>query len=119
MKSISRKEEEVLRVLCQLEKAFVKDVLAAMPGPNKPAYNTISTVIRRLEDKGYVGHEDFGSTYRYYPLISLEQLKSRNLSSLVNNYFNSSYKDVVAHFARHKQLGKKDLEEILRMIEEE
>lgn len=119
MKSISRKEEEVLQVLCRLKQAFVKEIIAEIPGKQRPAYNTISTVIRRLEDKGYVGHEDFGSTYRYYPLISLDQLKSRQLGNLASNYFNNSYKDIVTHFTRHKQLTKKDIQDILRMIEEE
>ncbi len=119
MKPISRKEEEVLRVLCQLEKAFVKEIIAALPGETKPAYNTVSTVVRRLEDKGYVGHETFGGTHHYFSLVSLDQLRKRNLGSLVANYFDDSYKSLVTHFTREKNLSKQDLEDILRSIEEE
>lgn len=119
MKPISRKEEEILAILYRLEKALVREIIAEIPGPPKPAYNTVSTVVRRLVDKGYVGYEDFGTVHRYYPLIPLSEFQSRGASRLVDRFFGHSYKAVVAHFAREQKLSKADLEDIIRMIEEE
>jgi predicted transcriptional regulator len=119
MKPLTRKEQEILETLYRIEKGFVKDVIAALPDENKPAYNTVSTLIRRLENKGYVGYEEFGSTYRYYPLVPAKEYQQQGLSKIVDTFFGSSYKSVVAHFAKEQKLSKQDLEEIMKMIEEE
>ena len=119
MKPLTRKEQEVLETLYRLEKGFVKEIIAALPGDKKPAYNTVSTLIRRLETKGYVGYEEFGSTYRYYPLVPAEEYQKQGLSKIVDTFFGSSYKSVVAHFAKEQKLSKEDLEDIMKMIEEE
>ncbi|MTB52623.1 BlaI/MecI/CopY family transcriptional regulator [Lewinella sp. W8] len=118
METLTRKEEEVLRLLFKLKRAFVRDIIDAMPG-KKPAYTTVSTVIRKLEEKGYVDHEDFGTTYRYFPAISEEDFFQRDIRRVVSDFFNDSHKDLVSHFARNKKLTRADLEDILRMIDEQ
>ncbi len=118
MEPLTRKEEEVLRILFRLERAFVKDIIAAMPG-KKPAYTTVSTVVRNLKEKGYVAIEDFGSTHRYYPAIPKEQFFGKDLKRVVSDFFDDSHKALVSHFAKNKQLSREDLEDILRMIDEQ
>lgn len=119
MEKLTRKEEEVLRILFKLERAFVKDIIAAMPGPKRPAHSTVATFVKNLERKGYVAYEDFGSTYRYYPAIPKEQFFQRDLKRVVSDFFGDSHKALVSHFARNKKLSREDLEDVLRMIEEE
>lgn len=119
MEPLTRKEEEVLRILFKLEKAFVKDIIAAMPGKKKPAYTTVSTVVRSLEKKGYVGYEEFGPTHRYYPAIPKEQFFGKDLKRVVSDFFDDSHKALVSHFAKNKKLSREDLEDILRMIDEQ
>ena len=118
MEPLTRKEEEVLRILFKLERAFVKDIIAEMPG-KKPAHSTVSTFVKKLEDKGYVAHEDFGSTYRYYPAIPKEQFFQRDIKRVVSDFFGDSHKALVSHFAKSKKLSREDLEDILKMIDEQ
>jgi len=118
MEALTRKEEEVLRILFRLKKAFVKDIIAEMPG-KKPAYTTVSTVVRNLKDKGYVAIEDFGSTHRYFPAISEEAFFGKDLKRVVSDFFGNSHKALVSHFAKSKKLSREDLEDILRMIDEQ
>jgi len=118
MEPLTRKEEEVLRILFKLEKAFVKDIIAEMPG-KKPAYTTVSTFVRNLEKKGYVATEEFGPTHRYYPAISKEQFFGKDLKRVVSDFFGDSHKALVSHFAKNKKLSREDLEDILRMIDEQ
>lgn len=116
MDKLTTKEEEIMQVLWQLKKAFVKEVVAALPKP-KPHYNTVSTVIRKMEDKGFVNHEAFGNTHRYYPVISKEAYRKGYFSSAVNNYFENSYKNVVSFFADEEKISANELREILNIIE--
>ncbi|OAV46005.1 BlaI/MecI/CopY family transcriptional regulator [Lewinella sp. 4G2] len=118
MDALTRKEEEILRQLYQLEKAFVKDIIAALPG-KKPAYTTVSTVIRKLEEKGYVDHEQFGTTYRYFPTRPIEELQAKDVGKVLREYFSGSAKELVSHFAKNKHLTRADLEEVMRMIDEQ
>ncbi|MBT8271195.1 MAG: BlaI/MecI/CopY family transcriptional regulator [Bacteroidia bacterium] len=116
MEKLTNKEEEVMHIIWKLEKAFVKDVLAEISG-TKPHYNTLSTIIRNLEDKGYVGYEAFGKTHRYFPLISKERYRKRFFTNAIDNYFNSSYKNVVSFFAKEEKISVDDLREIIELIE--
>ena len=115
MPPLTRKEEQLLRVLYQLERAFIKDIIAALPG-KKPAYTTVSTVIRKLEEKGYVGHEAFGPTHRYFPLVPVEEWREQDVQRVLSEHFDDSYKKLVTHFAEQSRLSRADLEEILRHI---
>lgn len=116
MQKLTNKEEEVMHILWRLEKAFVKDVLAEIK-EEQPHYNTLSTIIRNLEDKGYVGHNAFGKTHQYYPIVEKEAYKKRFMNTAIENYFNSSYKNVVSFFAKEEKISAEELREIIDLIE--
>jgi len=116
MKRLTRKEEELMQALWKLEQAFVKDLIEQLPEP-KPHYNTVSTVIRKLESLGFVTHEDFGGTHRYLPRISKEAYQRQFLGDSMAAYFDNSYKNMVAFFAREKKITPEELQEILKSIE--
>ena len=116
MEKLTNKEEEILQVIWQLEKAFVKDVVAELPKP-KPHYNTISTIIRNMEDKGVVGHNSFGKTHQYYAKISKEDYKKGFMQKTIQNYFENSYKHVVSFFAQEEKISVKELKDIISIIE--
>ncbi len=115
MKKLSPKEEQVLKILWQVKKGFVKDLLKYMPDP-KPHYNTLSTIVRNLEEKGYVGYTAYGPTYEYYPLISKEQYTQQSIAKLLTGYFDNSYKNLVAFFAQEEKISAEELKEILDKI---
>jgi len=117
MEKLTNKEEELMQVLWKLKKAFVKEVVAELPEP-KPHYNTVSTVIRKMEEKGFIKHETFGNTHRYYPAISKETYRKGYFSNAINNYFGNSYKNVVSFFASEEKISTDELREIIKLIEE-
>ena len=104
--------------LWKLEKAFVKDVLAEMDG-DKPHYNTLSTIIRNLEDKGYVAHTAYGKTHQYYPIVKKEDYRKGFMNAAIDNYFNNSYKNVVSFFAKEEKISVEELKEIISLIEKQ
>ena len=116
MEKLTNKEEEIMHILWKLEKAFIKDILAEY-NDNKPHYNTLSTMVRNLEDKGYVSHEAFGKTHRYFPIVKKENYRKNFINTAIDNYFNSSYKNVVSFFAKEEKISAKELREILEIIE--
>ena len=116
MDKLTGKEEEIMQVLWKLEKAFVKEIVAAFPNP-KPHYNTISTTIRKMEVKGFVKHNAFGKTHQYYPAISKELYRKGFLSKTISNYFENSYSNVVSFFAQEEKISVAELKEIIRLIE--
>ncbi len=116
MQKLTNKEEEVMKILWKLEQAFVKDILKEFDSP-KPHYNTLSTMVRNLEDKKYVGHEAFGNTYRYYPLISKEDYRKRFINRTIAEYYDNSYKNMVSFFAKEHKISVEELKEIIELIE--
>ena len=116
MLKLTNKEEEIMHILWKLEKAFVKDVLAEIK-EDKPHYNTLSTIIRNLEDKGYVGYEAYGKTHQYYPIVSKEKYRQSFMSSAIESYFNNSYKNMVSFFANEEKISVEELKEIIALIE--
>lgn len=118
MHKLTNKEEEVMKVLWNLKKAFVKDILKEfeMEG-SKPHYNTLSTIVRNLADKGYVAHEAFGNTHRYYPLISKEDYRKHYINSTIADYYDNSYKKMVSFFAKEQKISAEELREIIELIE--
>lgn len=116
MEDLTKKEEEIMQVFWKLEKAFVKDVREELDEP-KPHVNTVSTIVRRLVDKGYLGVEKFGPTHRYFPSIDKESYSRTFLAPKLADVFDDSYKNVVAFFAKEEKVSKADLEEIIRLIE--
>ena len=115
IRTLTRAEEEIMRILWQLKKAFVKDILAEMPEP-KPAYNTVSTIIRILEKKEVVGYTAYGKTHEYYPLITEEEYKRFEMQQLMVNYFDNSLPNLVSFFVKENDLKSKDLDEIMKLI---
>jgi len=116
MNKLTNKEEEIMHVLWRLKKAFVKEIVAELPEP-KPHYNTISTVIRKMENKGFVKHIAFGNTHQYYPAISKENYRKGYMQKTINNYFENSYKNVVSFFAKEEKISVDELKEIIKIIE--
>lgn len=116
MQKLTNKEEEIMHILWKLEKAFVKDVLAEIKD-DKPHYNTLSTIIRNLEDKGYVSYNAYGKTHQYFPIVSKEAYKKKFMTTAIENYFNSSYKNVVSFFAKEEKISVDELKEIIALIE--
>ncbi|PIQ20934.1 MAG: CopY family transcriptional repressor, partial [Cytophagales bacterium CG18_big_fil_WC_8_21_14_2_50_42_9] len=112
MKELTKAEEQVMQVLWDLDKGFVKDILAQLPEP-KPAYNTVSTLIRILEKKGFVGYQAYGKTHEYYPLISKEKYTRQFLKNFVGNYFGGSYRQLVSFFAKEENMDLKELDQLL------
>jgi len=115
MKQLTKAEEEVMQILWQLKKGFVKEIVDQFPDP-KPAYNTISTIIRILEKKGVVGYEAFGKSHRYYPLIDKDEYSRKFLNSFVNNYFSGSYTQLVSFFTKQQNLSVTELEILLKEL---
>ena len=116
MQKLTNKEEEIMKILWKLEKAFVKEVLVEIEG-NKPHYNTLSTIVRNLEEKGYVGHEAFGNTHRYFPAITKESYRKAFINSTIADYYDNSYKSMVSFFAKEEKISIKELKEIIELIE--
>lgn len=107
-----------MQVLWRLDGAFVKDVIDQLPEP-KPAYNTISTIIRILEKKGFVDHESYGKTYRYFPVVSKRDYSKSYLRSVIQGYFGNSFRQMVSFFAREENLTLEEIEEIMEKVKEE
>lgn len=118
MKELTRAEEQIMQVLWKIKKGFVKDILDKLPDP-KPAYNTVSTIVRILEKKGFVGYVAFGKTHEYYPIVQKKDYTKAFLKNFVGGYFSNSYKQMVSFFAQEENLSLKDMEELQRIIEEE
>jgi len=116
MQKLTNKEEEIMQILWKLKKAFVKDVLAEIT-EEQPHYNTLSTIIRNLEEKGFVSHNAYGNTHQYFPLVKMEDYRKRFINTAIDNYFNSSYKNMVSFFAKEEKISAIELREILDMIE--
>jgi BlaI family penicillinase repressor len=117
MKELTRAEEQVMQVLWALGKAFVKDIIEKMPDP-KPAYNTVSTIVRILETKGFIGHKAYGKTHEYFPLVSRQKYTQFYLNNMVKGYFNGSITSLVSFFANENTLKPNELDELMRKLEE-
>lgn len=118
MKKLTRKEEELMKILWKLKKAFVKDIIAEYPDP-RPHYNTISSLVRLLQDKGLIGFMPYGNTYEYFPLLSREEYRKTFMSQVVKDYFDNSYQNAVAFFVKEKGLTAEQLEELIQLIKKE
>lgn len=116
IKELTRAEEQIMQVLWQLKKGFVKEVIDVLPEP-KPAYNTVSTIIRILEAKGFAGHTAFGKSHEYYPVISKEQYQNFATDKLMNGYFDNSVKRMFSYFVKKEKIDLKEADEIMKLIE--
>ena len=116
MNKLTRAEEQVMQVLWEMDKGLVKDMLDKLPEP-RPAYNTVSTIIRILEKKGFVDHKAYGTTYEYFPIVKKEDYANFHFSDFMKNYFNDSFPRMAAFFARENNLSMEDMEEIMKLTE--
>lgn len=116
MKDLTKAEEQVMHALWKLEKAFVKDVIEEFPEP-KPAYNTVSTIIRILEKKEFVDHKAFGKTHQYFAIVSKEDYTKHTAGQLVDNYFGGSFKNLVSFFVKDNDMTVKEMDELMKVIE--
>lgn len=116
MKKLTNKEEQVMHIIWKLKKTFVKEILNEIT-EEKPHYNTLSTIVRNLEEKKYVGYVAYGKTHQYYPLITKELYRKKFMSNTIKNYFEDSYKNVVSFLANEEKVSVEDLKEIIKLIE--
>lgn len=112
MKELTKAEDQIMQLLWKLEKAFVKDIIEQMPVP-KPAYNTVSTIIRILEKKGFVGHNAYGKTHEYFPLISRPEYTRSFMKNFMRNYFSGSFQEMVSFFAKEDNMSLSELDEMM------
>ena len=113
MKHLTNREEEIMELFWQKGALYVKEVIDELPEP-KPHYNTISTIVRGLEEKGFVGHEQYGNTHRYAAIISREEFSRYTLKSMVGKYFNKSYASVVSMFVEEEKISLEEIKELIR-----
>ncbi len=118
MRELTRAEEQVMQILWDIEKGFVKEILERFNEP-KPAYNTVSTIVRILQDKGFVNHKAYGRTHEYFPLVSRDQYKKSYMKTFVKNYFSNSFENMVSFFANEKSMSVNEMEDIMKLMEEE
>ncbi len=118
MKNLTKAEEQIIQILWQLDKASVKEVLNLLPEP-KPAITTVSTIIRILESKGFVGHEQVGRGFVYFPLVKKEDYTKFSMRKMINNYFDGSFKNLVSFFAKNEDIDINELEEILKELKKD
>lgn len=114
-KELTKAEEELMQVLWQMKSAFVKDIISELPEP-KPAYNTVSTIIRILEQKGFVDHESHGKSHKYFPLVTKEAYTRSFMKGFVSRYFSGSYKQMVSFFTKQDNLSLSDLEVLINEL---
>lgn len=105
-----------MHILWRLGQGFVKDIIAQMPDP-KPPYNTISSIIRILERKGFVGHKAYGKTHEYFPTVSKIAYAKFTYKRMLGNYFDGSYRRLVSFIAKEEHLSEDELESLLRLLE--
>lgn len=113
MKYLTKREEEIMEVFWEKDSLFVKEIIELLAAP-KPHYNTISTIVRILEEKGFIGHEQFGNTYRYHALISREEFSRTTIKEVVNKYFNKSYASVVSMFVQDEEISHEEIQELIQ-----
>jgi predicted transcriptional regulator len=118
MKELTKAEEQIMQILWVIKKGFIKDITEKFNNP-KPAYTTVSTIIRILENKGFVGHKAYGKTHEYFPRIEKSDYTRAYMGSFVKNYFSNSYKKMVSFFAKDEEVSVKDMEEMMSILQKE
>jgi predicted transcriptional regulator len=118
MKELTKAEDQIMQILWKLGKGFVKDIVEQMPDP-KPAYNTISTIVRILETKGFIDHKAYGKTHEYFPIISKDKYTTFYLNNMIKGYFNGSFQNLVSFFAKENKMNSSDIEKLLDELKNE
>jgi len=114
-KPLTKAEEQIMQVLWTLEKAFVKDIVDALPEP-KPHYNTVSTIIKILVEKGFVDFESFGKSNRYFPLMDKDDYSKKSMKQFVKRYFEGSFANMLSFFAKEKDISISELEDLIKEL---
>src|SRR5882757_8097072 len=115
MQKLAKREEQIMQVYWDLEKAFIKEVIPHLPDP-KPHYNSVATMIKILEEKKFLDHDTVGNLYRYFPIVSREEYQKHAMKDIVSNYFDNSYPRMLAFFAKEQNLSDEELNEIVNII---
>ena len=115
MIKLAKREEQIMQAFWELNEAFIKEVIPLLPDP-KPHYNSVATIVKILEEKGFLAHETIGNLHQYYPVISREDYQKHAMKDIVKQYFDNSYPRMLAFFAKDQNLGEKELKEIFKMI---
>jgi len=115
---LTRAEEEIMQILWDIKKGFVKNIVEKFPDP-KPAYNTVSTIVRILENKGFADHTAFGKTHEYFPLVGKDEYRKQFLNSMLHDYFGGSFRQLASFFMKHEKMNVLELEEILNLMKKE
>ncbi|MBE0667127.1 MAG: BlaI/MecI/CopY family transcriptional regulator [Bacteroidales bacterium] len=115
IRELTKAEEEVMQILWRLKKGFVKEILEKFEEP-RPAYTTVSTIIRILQEKGFVDYKAYGRTHQYFPVITKDDYKKAQMSSFVKDYFSNSYQNMVSFFAREKNISVREMEGIMDLM---
>lgn len=117
MKGLTAKEEEIMGFFWKKGPLFVKELLAFYSDP-KPHFNTLSTIVRGLEEKGYLSHEAFGNTYRYFAVVSNDEFRSRTLKGVISKYFNNSYLSAVSSLVKKEEISVDELKQLIQEVED-
>jgi BlaI family transcriptional regulator, penicillinase repressor len=115
MVKLAKREEQIMQVFWDLEKAFIRDIIPLLPDP-KPHYNSVATMVKILEEKGFLDHEPVGNVYRYFPVVSREDYQKHAMEDFVSKYFDNSYPRMLAFFAKEQKLTEEEMNEILQII---
>ncbi len=115
MKELTKAEEQVMQILWKIGEGFVKDVVEFFEEP-KPAYNTVSTIIRILEKKGFVDHKAYGKTHQYFPIVGKDEYKKKFLKGFIQNYFGNSFNQLVSFFSEKENLSVEEMEDLLKIV---
>lgn len=117
IKELTKAEDQVMQILWTLEKGFVKDIVEEMPEP-RPAYNTVSTIVRILETKGFIDHKAYGKTHEYFPIISKDKYMQFYLNNMIKGYFNGSFQNLVSFFTKEEKINVKEIDQLVKHLEE-
>ncbi len=115
MEDLTKSEEKIMHIFWKLKKAFVKEIIEQLPAP-KPPYNTISSIVRILEKKGFLGYKAYGRTHEYFPIISKFAYRKSVFSNLMKNYFDGSYENVVSYMVEDEEMSEQELKEMQEII---
>ena len=115
---LTYREEEIMQILWRLKKAFVREIIEELPDP-KPPYNTISSVVRKLESEGLVGFHAYGKTHQYYPILQKSKYRRMIVGRMIHNYFSGSPESLLSHFVKEEEIDAEHLKKLLEQIKEE
>lgn len=117
MKQLTKAEEQIMQALWETGPAFVKDMIEVMPDP-KPHYNTVSTLIKILIEKGFVDYKAYGKSHQYFALVTKDAYSHKTVNNIVKGYFDGSFSNMVSFFVKEKELSISELEKLVQKIKD-